>query len=78
MPLLAAYKDLIDEVITQLKTITLLADDSGNTRVHKWLGTRRMKTNDYEAVVTAGPMVVIGGFTSNSTENQFTIIVDLQ
>jgi len=77
MPLLAAYKDLIDEVITQLKTITPLADDSGNTRVHKWLGTRRMKTNDYEAVVTAGPMVVIGGFTSNSTENQFTIIVDL-
>ena len=43
MALLAVYKDLVDEIITQLKTITQLADDSGDTRVHKWLGKRRMK-----------------------------------
>jgi hypothetical protein len=77
MALLAVYKDLVDEIITQLKTITQLADDSGDTRVHKWLGKRRMKTNDYEAVVMAGPMRIVGGFTSNSTENNFTIFVDL-
>ena len=77
MALLAVYKNLIDEVITQLKTISQLADDSGDTRLHKWLGTRRMKKNDYEAVVTAGPMTIVGGYTSNSTENQFTVVVDL-
>ena len=77
MALLAVYKNLINEIITQLKTITQLQDDSGATRVHKWLGKRRMKTNDYEAVVIAGPMRVIGGYTSNSTENNFTVFVDL-
>ena len=77
MALLSVYKDLIDEIITQLKTITQLANDGSNTRVHKWLGKRRMKVNDYEAVVTAGPMAVRGGYTSNSTENTFTVIVDL-
>ena len=76
MALLSVYKDLIDEIITQLKTITQLANDGSNTRVHKWLGKRRMKVNDYEAVVTAGPMAVRGGYTSNSTENTFTVIVD--
>ena len=77
MALLAVYKDLVDEIITQLKTITQLANDGSNTRVHKWLGKRRMKVNDYEAVVAAGPMSVVGRLTSNSTENSFTVFVDL-
>ena len=77
MALANIYKNLVTEIVTQCKTISELADDSGNTRVHKWQGKRRMKTDDYEAVVIAGPMDNIGGYTSNSTLNNFTVYVDI-
>ena len=77
MTLASIYTGLVTEIVTQCKTISELADDSGNTRVHKWQGKRRMKNNDYEAVVIAGPMNIQGGYTSNSTLNQFTVYVDI-
>ena len=77
MALSNIYQNLVTEIVTQCKTISELNNDGSNTRVHKWQGKLRMKTNDYEAVVIAGPMEVAGGYTSNSTLNNFTIFVDI-
>jgi hypothetical protein len=81
MALIGIYKGLIDEVITQLKTITELEDTTDlqgnpNPRVTKWNGARSPKQGEYEAEVKGGPMTA-DSFTSRSTDNEFQIIVDL-
>ena len=82
MPLNTVYKDLIDQIITTLKTITELADTvdlQGNTdsHVNKWKTSRSPKSGDYEVVVLAGPMNPITGFTTKSSLNEFQIFCDL-
>jgi len=81
MALLAIYKGLIDEIITQLKTIPELADGTdlqGNTdpMVTKWMGAHSPKVGNYEAEVKAGPMEA-ANFTTKSSDNEFQIIIDL-
>jgi hypothetical protein len=81
MGLLTIYKGLIDEIITQLKTISELADGTdlqGETdpRVVKWNSSRSPERGTYEAEVKAGPMDA-DSFTTKSTDNEFQIIVDL-
>ena len=77
MPLNTVYKDLINQIITTLKTITELADDSDGPRVSKWKTSRNPKVGRYEVVVLGGPMIPITGFTTKSTLNEFEIFVDL-
>ena len=81
MPLGTLYQQLVNQITTDLKTITPeLADDIGppvNPRVNKWKVSRTPKTGRYEAVVLAGPMEPVEGFTTKSSENEFTIWVDL-
>jgi len=81
MPIGTLYQDLIDQIITDLKTITPeLVDDVGppiNPRVNKWKVSRTPKVGRYEIVVLAGPMEPIGGFTVKSSDNEFTIWIDL-
>ena len=75
------YTALIDQIVTDLKTITPeLADDIttlGGPRVTKWMSSKSPRVGRYEAEVKAGPTTVIGGFTTKSTLNEFQIIVDL-
>jgi len=78
MTLATLYQDLINQVVIDLKTITPeLADDNAGTRVSKWKVSRNPKVGRYEAVVMAGPMQPLTGFTTNSSNNEFQIIVDL-
>lgn len=81
MVLLTIYKGLIDEIITQIKTVPELADGTdlqGNSDPHvfKWKGSRTPKQGDYEAEVKAGPMEA-ENFTTQSSDNEFSIIIDL-
>jgi len=71
------YQDLINEVTTQLKTIAELADDADGTRVFKWEGRHLPVPGRYEVEVKAGPMEILGGMTTHSTKNEFSIICDL-
>lgn len=81
MPISTRFQDLVNEVITQLKTITPeFADDTaaeGGPRVTKWMSSRTPRVGRYEAEVKAGNMEVIGGFTTKSTLNRFSIYVDM-
>ena len=80
MTLGTLYNDLIDEVVTQLKNITELADDAGppvRAKVVKWFKPKRAIRGEYFAEVKAGPMTIVGGFTTKSSENSFEVIVDL-
>lgn len=77
MPLNTIYKDLINQIITTLKTITELADDSDGSRVSKWKTSRIPKVGRYEVVVLGGPMIPVTGFTTKSTLNEFEIFIDL-
>lgn len=81
MPLGTLYKDLITEIVTQLKTITPeLADDTtanGGPRVTKWMSSRSPRVGRYEAEVKAGHMTPITGFTTKSSVNEFQIMIDL-
>jgi len=70
------YQDLINEIITQLKTITQLAGTPNEPKVHKWNAPRSPTRGISEAFVMAGPMSILGGFTTKSTLNEFQIIVD--
>ena len=70
------YQDLVNEIITQLKTITELTGTPNDPKVFKWNGPRHPKKGIHEAFVLAGPMTVIGGITTKSTLNEFQIIVD--
>ena len=81
MGLAAKYTALIDEIIVQLKTLTPeLADDAANLggpRVTKWMSSRSPRVGRYEAEVKAGPMIILGGRTTKSTDNEFSILIDL-
>lgn len=81
MGLAGKYVALVNEIVTQLKTITPeLVDDTaalGGPRVAKWMISASPGKGRYEAVVKAGPMTLAGGMTTKSTNNQFVIIVDL-
>lgn len=78
MPIGTIFGDLIDETITQLKAnITELANDGSETRVKKWMGTKRIQRGDFYAEVKAGPMEPIDGRTTRATNNLFTVIIDL-
>ena len=81
MPLGTLYQDLINQIVVDLKTITPeLADDPGppiNPRVNKWKVSRTPQVGRFEVVVLAGPMEPIEGFTVKSSQNEFTIWVDL-
>jgi len=76
-------QSLVSEVVTQLKTITELADpaqDGGaddQFRVRMWGGPRRSKKGDYDAIVKAGPYTTDQGTTRYATDNDFIVIVDL-
>ena len=75
------YKGLVDEVITQLKTLPELVDTTdlqGNPspRVYKFNRARKPKEGEYEVEVKAGQMTV-SDFTTKSTDNEFSIICDL-
>ncbi len=81
MALLAIYKGLIDEIVTQCKAVPELADGTdlqGNPDVHvmKWKGVRTPKVGDYEAEVKAGPMSA-ENFTTKASDNEFSILIDL-
>jgi hypothetical protein len=71
------FQSLINEIATQLKTITQLNDDAEGTRVFKWEARHLPIPGRYNVEVKAGPMEVIGGLTMHSTKNEFTIICDL-
>ena len=78
MTLATLYQDLINQIVVDLKTITPeLADDAIGTRVSKWKVSRTPKVGRYEVVVMAGPMQPLTGFTTNSSNNEFQVIVDL-
>jgi len=78
MTLGTLYQSLINQIVTDLKTITPeLADDVKGTRVSKWKVSRIPQVGRYEAVVMAGPMQPLDGFTTKSSNNEFQIIVDL-
>ncbi len=77
MTLGTLYQDLITEIITQLKTIAELGDDTKGARVVSWQ-MRHIPIDDrYECEVKAGPMTILGGTTTRSTNNNFQIICDL-
>ncbi len=81
MALLTIYKGLVDEIVTQIKTVPELADGTdlqGNPDPHvmKWKGSRTPKVGEYEAEVKAGPMTA-ENFTTKASDNEFSIIVDL-
>ncbi len=81
MALLTIYKGLIDEIITQCKTVPELADGTdlqGNPDSHvtKWKTSHTPKVGDYEAEVKAGPMTS-ENWTTKASDNEFSIIVDL-
>ncbi len=81
MGLAGKYVALINEIVVQLKTITPeLADDieaKGGARVYKWKSSRTVTKGRYEVEVRAGPMTILGGETTKSTNNEFVILVDL-
>ncbi len=83
MGLAGKYVALIDQIIIDLKTITPeLTDDTevkGGPRVIKWADPkgRSPRKGRYEAEVKAGPMSILGGRTTQSTDNQFEIAIDL-
>ena len=70
------YQQIIAQVIVDLKTITELTGTPNNPKVFKWNGPRSPTRGIHEAFVLAGPMSIIGGFTTKSTLNEFQIIVD--
>ena len=70
------YQQLINQIIVDLKTITELTGTPNDPRVFKWNGAKHPKRGIHEAFVMAGPMSIIGGFTTRSTLNEFQIIVD--
>ena len=74
--LVVVYKGLIDEIITQLKTITELSTVGTDIKVTKWNGSRNPTVGRYEAFVLASTMTS-EDFTTNSSNNTFTILVDL-
>ena len=81
MALLTIYKGLIDEIITQCKTVAELADGTdlqGNPDPHvfKWKASRTPKVGEYEAEVKAGPMTS-ENWTTKASDNEFSIIIDL-
>ena len=78
MTLSTLYNDLIDRIIVELKTISELTGTPNQSKVYKWKPVRRNPTQgDTEAVVMAGPMQPIEGFTTHSSNNEFVIIVDI-
>ncbi len=78
MTLGTIYQDLINQIVVDLKTLTPeLADDTVGTRVSKYKVSRTPKVGRYEAIVMAGPMQALGGFTTKSTDMEFQIIIDL-
>ena len=70
------YKSLVDEIDVQLKTITELATDTQGERVKKWNGARSPTVGRPEAFILASTMTS-RDFTTNSSNNTFTILVDL-
>jgi hypothetical protein len=76
MPFDTIYNDLIDTIITQLKTITELSD-TGGVKVFKWKTGITAIQGRTEAVVMAGPMEPLNGFTTKSSNNEFQVIIDL-
>lgn len=76
-------QDITNQVVTDLKTITELADppqDGGaddQLRVRLWGGPRRSKKGDYDAIVKAGPYTTDDGLTRYATDNEYIVIVDL-
>lgn len=79
MPFGTIYNDLINEVITQLKTITELADPAPPEppRVVKWKTGLTPVQGRTEAIVMAGPMQPLNGFTTRSSNNEFNVLIDL-
>lgn len=78
MTLGTLYQSLINQIVTDLKTITPeLADDANGTRVSKWKVARNPTIGRFEVVVMAGPMQPLEGFTTKSSNNEFQILVDL-
>ena len=47
------------------------------SQVSKWIDTKDTKRGDYYAEVKGGPMTIIDGQTTRSTNNQFEVMVDL-
>lgn len=77
MPLSDRYKNIINQIVSDLKTIADLEDDSnGEPRVHKWLASRTPKDGRFEIEVKASTMTA-EFFTANSSNNTFTILADL-
>ncbi len=70
------YQQLVTEIIVQLKTITELIGTPNDPKVFKWAGPRHPIRGIHEAFVLAGPMSVVGGFTTKSTLNEFQIMID--
>ncbi len=81
MSILTRYNDLIDEIVTQLKTLTPdLADDIaslGGPRVTTWMTSKSPRPGRTEVVVKAGAMTILGGITTKSSLNEFQIFLDL-
>lgn len=77
MPLFNIYNDLIDEIIAQLKTIPELATNGSDVRVFKWKTALNPIQGRHEAIVVAGQMEPVGGYTTKSSKNDFEILIDL-
>lgn len=71
------YNSILSSIETQLKTITELADDDGEPRVHIYKENLRVKQGEYEVVVVPDTMAPIEGVTSKGTWNEFIIHCDL-
>lgn len=72
------YNQMIDEVISQMKSnITELADVSGEPRVVKHDRAERVVIGDFFAIVSAGPMEILGFASTRITDHTFSILVDL-
>lgn len=76
-PIAGLYQNLINEVATQLKTITELGDDGEGTRVYKWNARILPVPGRYNCEVKAGPASPIGGMTQHSVKMEFAILCDL-
>ena len=76
-PIVGLYSGLVDEVITQLKTIAELADDADGARVYKWEGRHLPVPGRSEVEVKAGPAENQGGLTQHSVTMEFNVICDL-
>jgi len=73
------HSAIIDEIVTQLKTITELADDPApnGPRVFKWNDARNPTDGRYEVEVKAAQMTVTQ-HSVRGTDNNFQVFCDLR